>query len=200
MIGAQASPIRFPPLPSPLADDEMAFLRAVIYASLFDYPLTLAQALETLVGSRDTEAGLLAMYHSSPALQTLIEYRDGLFFVRGADRLVLERTRRERASRVLLAANRRLLKLICALPFTSLVALSGSAAHLNVGRARGGVDLFVVTRGRHVWSVAVAILMLARLLGCSRTLCVSFVLADSALALDPDDQDLFCANQIVHLR
>jgi hypothetical protein len=200
MIGARAAPIRFPALPSPLADDEMAFLRAVVYASLFDYPLTLAQALETLVGSRDTEAGLLAMYHSSPALQTLVEYRRGLFFVRGADRLVLERARRERASRSLLADNRRLLKLICAMPFTSLVALSGSAAHLNVGPAGGDVDLFVVTRRRQVWSVAVAIRLLAWLLRRGRTLSANFVLADTALALDPGEQDLFCANQIVHLR
>src|SRR5436305_1512255 len=99
----------------PLADDELAFLRAVLYSSLIDY-------------------------------------RDGLFFVRGADHLVEERRRRERARRALLETNRGLLRLICAVPFTALVALSGSAAHLNARPAGGDLDLFIVTRGRHVWS------------------------------------------------
>ena len=184
----------------PLADDELAFLRAVLYSSLFDYPLTLPQARETLIGSRDTEAGLLAMYYSSPALQTLIDYRDGLFFVRGADHLVEERRRREQARRALLETNRGLLKLICAVPFTALVALSGSAAHLNARPAGGDLDLFIVTRGRHVWSVTLTILLLARLLRRRDEVRVNFVVADSALPLDAGQQDLCCANGIVHLR
>jgi hypothetical protein len=186
--------------PAPLAPDEMALLRAVLYASLFDCPLTLTETLETLVGSIDTEAGLLAMYHSSPTLQTLIEHRDGLFFVRGADRLVLERQRRERATRALLDANRPLLTAICAVPFTALVALSGKAARFNLVQPGGALDLFVVTRGRRVWSVTLAIALLTRLFRRRSALRVSFVLADTALALDAADQDLCTANEIVHLR
>ena len=78
-----------------------------------------------------------------------------------------------------------------------VVALSGSIAHLNLDRG-GDLDLFVITRGRRVWSVTVAIVLLAKLLGCRRTVCANFVMADTRLAVD--DQDFFTANQILHLK
>ena len=45
-----------------------------------------------------------------------------------------------------------------------MVALSGSLAHLNLQEG-GDLDLFVVTRGRHAWTVCVALIVLARLMG-----------------------------------
>ena len=90
-----------------------------------------------------------------------------------------------------------MLRLLCALPFTRLVALSGSVAHLNL-EPDGDLDLFIVTRGRRVWTVTVAVLLLTKLLRRRRVVCANFVLADSHLALEP--QDLFTANQVLHLK
>jgi len=39
---------------STLSGDELAIARSVIYASLFDYPLTLAQLRQTLIESVQT--------------------------------------------------------------------------------------------------------------------------------------------------
>jgi hypothetical protein len=78
-----------------------------------------------------------------------------------------------------------------------MVALSGSVAHGNMERA-GDLDLFIVTRGQHVWSVTVAVLVLAKLMRQRRVVCANFVLADSRLALE--QQDLFTASQIIHLK
>src|SRR5262249_27118863 len=78
-----------------------------------------------------------------------------------------------------------------------MVALSGSIAHLNLDGA-GDLDLFIVTRGRHLWRLTVAVVLIAKLLRRRRTTCANFVLADSALALD--QQDLFSASQIIHLK
>jgi hypothetical protein len=49
-----------------------------------------------------------------------------------------------------------------------------------------------------VWSVTVAVVLIAKLLRRRQTTCANFVLADSALALD--QQDLFSASQIIHLK
>ena len=45
---------------------------------------------------------------------------------------------------------------------------------------------------------AVAVVLLAKLLRRRKTICANFVLADSALALD--QQDLFTASQMIHLK
>ncbi len=176
---------------------ELAIARSVLYASLFDYPLTLAQLRQTLIESDQTTQEILAVYDGSERLQAIIDYRDGFFFPTGRDDLIAERRRRETRSREFLARHTRVLRLLCALPFTRLVALSGSVAHLNL-EANGDLDLFIVTKGRRVWTVTVAAILLTRLLGERRVICANFVVADSHLRLG--QQDLFTANQVIHLK
>ena len=180
-----------------LAAPELAIARSVVYASLFDYPLTLAQLRQTLIESAQTPSQILATYDRSDELQDLVDYRDGFFFPRGRYDLVGERRRREARSRQFLARYRPLLAIICGLPYVRMVALSGSIAHLNLDGS-GDLDLFIVTRGRHVWSITVAVVLLAKLLRKRRLLCANFVIADDRLALE--QQDLFTASQIIHLK
>ena len=178
---------------------ELAIARSVIYASLFDYPLTLDQLHQTLIESDQTQSEVLAVYEGSEMLQAIVDYRDGFFFPGGRDDLIAERRRREARSRAFLERHRRLLRLLCALPFTRLVALSGSIAHFNL-EEHGDLDLFIVTRGRRVWTVTVAVLLLAKLLRQRRIVCANFVLADSHLRLGIEQQDVFTASQVIHLK
>ena len=176
---------------------ELAIARSVIYASLFDYPLTLAQLHHTLIESDQTPAEILAVYDGSAQLQLIVQYRDGFFFPAGRADLIAERRRREARSHRFLHQHETLLRLLCAIPFTRMVALSGSIAHLNL-EPDGDLDLFIVTRGRRVWTVTVAVLLLTKLLRRRRIICANFVLADSHLVVEP--QDLFTANQLLHLK
>jgi hypothetical protein len=176
---------------------ELAIARSVVYASLFDYPLTLEQLHHTLIESEQTPAEILAVYDGSALLQSIIEYRDGFFFPAGRGDVVAERRRREARSRVLLQDHARVLRLVCALPFTRLVALSGGIASLNPA-AEQDLDLFIVTKGRRVSMVTVAVLVLAKLLHRRSRVRANVVLADTHLAIE--QQDLITANQIVHLK
>jgi hypothetical protein len=181
----------------PLSPRELAIARSVIYASLFEYPLTLDQLRHALIESDQTQAEIYSTYCSSGKLPMIIEYRDGFFFPRGQAALIGRRLQREARSRAFLERHRRLLRFVCALPYTRMVALSGSIAHFNLDGG-GDLDLFIVTRGSHVWSVTVAVLVLAKLLRQRRVVCANFVLSDTHLEFA--QQDLFTANQVIHLR
>ena len=87
---------------------ELAIARSVIYASLFDYPLTLDQLHQTLIESDQTAPELLAVYEGSEMLQAIVDYRDGFFVPGGRDDLIAERRRREARSRAFLGQHRRL--------------------------------------------------------------------------------------------
>ena len=183
--------------PQVLGNEERAILRSVAYASIFDYPLTLAQLRETLIESRQTPTEILDAYRSSPTLQQEGVYTNGFFCLQGREHTIEERQQREMRSRSFLHAHRRFLSLLSAMPFVRMVALSGSIAHLNLEGA-GDLDLCIVTRGRCVWLVTVATILLAKLLGQRRTVCANFVVADSRLSLAPED--LFTASQVIHLK
>lgn len=180
-----------------LTDAEDAITRSVLFAALFDYPLTLSQLRQTLIGSRQTASEILAVVRDSEALHDLVEYRDGFFFPTGCAHLVDTRRHREARSLAFLSEHRMLLTLISACPFVRFVALSGSIAHLNL-ESGGDLDLFIVTRGPRVWSTAVFIVLLAKLMRRRRTLCANFIVADTDLSFAEDD--LFTASQIVGLK
>lgn len=176
---------------------EIAILRSVLYASLFEYPLTLGELHASLLESALSELEIQRVYAGSARLRDAIEWRDGWFLPRGRAEWIEHRRRREARSRAFLERQRRLLKTVSALPFVRLVALSGSLAVLNADE-RADLDLFVVTKGAHAWSVTLAVVMLSKLLGRRRVVCLNFVVSDTELAVE--QRDLFSANQIIHLR
>lgn len=183
--------------PSTLTADERAIASSVLYAGLFDYPLTLAQLRQTLIGRLLTATEIRTLFDRSPALQAAIGGRDGFYFPAGRDVLIGERRRREARSRHFLRRHQVLLTLVCALPYVRMVALSGSIAHMNL-EGSGDLDLFIVTRPGHVWSTAVLTVVFAKLLRRRTTVCANYVIADSELTFP--DQDLFSASQILHLK
>ena len=62
---------------------ERAVLQSVVYASLFDYPVTLPQLREGLIGEVADESTLLQWYEHSPYLQATVEYAEGFALHRG---------------------------------------------------------------------------------------------------------------------
>ncbi len=180
--------------PTPI---EVSVLRAVTYASLFQFPLTPSETRRTLVGCALSEAGLMSLYRSSVFLQERVDYRFGFFMPAGHTSWLDERAVRQARSMWLIDSHRRFLNGLCALPFVRLVAVSGSLAHLNA-TTDADLDLFIITAGARVWSVTTAIVVLAKLMGCRRSVCANFVVSDQDLAITPADE--FSANQLIHLR
>ncbi|MFN7984731.1 MAG: hypothetical protein U0Q11_23050 [Vicinamibacterales bacterium] len=179
-----------------LAPTEDAVARSILYAALFDYPLTLSELRRTLIRSRQTASEILATVRNSPSLREIVDSKDGYFFPAGCAHLVETRRHRAVRSRSFLASHRLILRLLTACPFVRMVALSGSVAHMNL-ESGGDLDVFIVTRGAHVWLVAVTVVLLAKLLGRRRTLCANFIISDGDLRFA--QADLFTANQIIGL-
>ena len=176
---------------------ERSFLQSVLYAALFNYPLSISQLREALIGETADETALSACYSRSLMLQAQIEHADGYYFPRGRRDLIETRARREALSRSLLVRLRGLQTLVSHMPFVTMVSLSGSLAHLNAD-GEADLDLFVITAPGRVWSVTLTTLALARLLGWRKHLCLNYVVSERALMVGP--ADLFSANQIIHLQ
>jgi hypothetical protein len=181
----------------PTHEEELAVLKSVIYASLFEYPLTLDQLQQSLIGVRADCSTILSWWRASELLQSTVECRDGLFFPLGRVDLIATRARREAVSRNLLDRDRRILSMMARLPFVRMAALSGSLAHLNA-EGSADLDLFVITAPDRVWAVTLTVLVLSRLFGWRKHICLNYVVSERAMKIVPED--LFTANQIIHLR
>jgi len=174
---------------------DRAILRSVTYASLFCFPMTFAELrrrlMDVTLDVSELQARLL-----QPHLRERLAVTDGLVHPRGCEAwLDLRRQRREHTHR-LLNRHRRVLRLLRAFPYVRLVALSGGCAHENA--TDDDVDVFLVVREGRAWSVCLALMILCKLLGVRRTLCLNYIVDEAALPLP--ENDVFTAAEIVGLK
>lgn len=174
---------------------ERAILRTVTYAALFEAPLDLDELQRSLM---DVAVEKEALRHrlERPPLSRHLVFRDGLVHPRGRDEWRTLRLRRREHTRSLVEGHRRALRLLERFPFVRLVALSGACAHGNA--SDDDVDVFLIVKRGRPWAVYLALVVLSRLLGVRRSLCLNYLVDEDELVLP--ERDLFTSAQIVGLR
>jgi hypothetical protein len=175
-----------------------AILHTLVYADLFDYPLTAEEIHRYLTGY--------------PAPLSLVKehlQRNGrsgdqwasvarLWFLPGREHLVDLRQQRETFSQVLWPKARSFGRLIAALPFVRMVSITGSLAMHNVTNPQDDVDLLIVTDEDRVWlgrALVILVVHLARRFGFE--LCPNYVMAESCLELG--EPSLYIAHELAQL-
>ena len=177
------------------AEVDRAILRTVLYASLFQAPLTVTQLHRALMDVGVDRIEIRGRLRRS-FLRERLAFTGEYVFLRGREAcLDLHRERRRRTAE-LLEAHRPLLRMVAGFPFVRLLALSGACAHDNA--TDSDVDVFLVVRRGRAWSVFLALMILSKALGRRRTLCVNYLVDEDGLALP--EHDLFTAAEIVGLR
>jgi hypothetical protein len=183
------------PAPDPASRADRAILRTVTYAALFSAPLSLESLHRSLMGVALSRRSILERLRR-PFLRRRLALTDGWVHPRGrGDWLALREARRLR-TRAILKRHAGWLRALARFPFVRLVAISGACAHDNA--ADDDLDLFLVTRRGRAWAVCLALMVLAKLAGVRRTLCVNYVVDEDALALP--ERDPFTAAELVGLR
>jgi hypothetical protein len=170
---------------------------AVVYADVFDFPLTRDELFAFLVafsGSRsEVDTAVDWALGDGRGLET-----DGHFvYLQGRAETVLCRLRRGRAARSLWRRARFYARLIWALPYVRMVAVTGALAMDNVD-PDDDVDFLVVTEPGRLWmtrGMIVLLCKLARLPG--HTLCPNYLI--SAGALELDERDLYTAHELAQM-
>lgn len=159
---------------------EEAALRAVVYADLFDAPLTGDELVRYLPyrADRDEVEGCLRA-PTGPARQIVAV---GPYYCRaGHEHLVEIHRERARAAVRLWRRARAAARLLAAAPFVRMVAVTGALAMDNC-RAYDDVDLLLVTTPGRVWVTRRLVLSMSRMMAAN-TLCPNFVLSEDAMAL-----------------
>jgi hypothetical protein len=180
----------------PLAND-IAILRTVLYADVFDYPLTPDEIHRYLIGKALPFESILSSLNSSLWLAQRIERVNGYYVAAG--RVALAETRHHRSAHAqkLWREARRYGRMIAHCPFVRMVAVTGALAMDNV-KPDDDIDYLIVTAPRRVWlarAFAILIVRLARVAGVN--LCPNYVLSESALA--QARLDLYVAHEIAQM-
>ncbi len=176
---------------------EIAILRTVLYADVFNFPLTAAEIHHFLIHDQPTTfEQITQMLEQSTLLRQQLVMQAG--FVTCHAELITQRQRREQASRHLWPQAIRYATWLGRLPFVRMVALTGALAMHNAAANDDDLDYLVVTTANRVWlarAFAIVLVRVARARGI--IVCPNYVLAEDAL--EQDRQDLFIAHEVTQM-
>lgn len=175
---------------------EIAILKTLLYADLFDYPLTLPEIHHYLIGSDASLQRVQSVLESSDWLAGCVIRVNGYYATcpEAADL----RHRREHISAKLWKRAHRYGRWIAYLPFVRMVALTGALAMRNADHEHDDLDYLIVTAMGRVWLTRLLVVMLvraARLWGVQ--LCPNYMLSDAQL--EQQRKDLYIAHELAQM-
>lgn len=176
---------------------DQAILQTVAYSDIFDYPLTLEETHRYLAGLAAEPGEVEEALRKSLVRRGLLECADGFFFLPGRGHLPSIRQKRAEVARVQWPVVRRFGRLLANLPYTRMVAVTGSLA---VGNADEGADLdfFIITADGRLWLCRAMVVLVVKIAARRGVpLCPNYFLAMRAMALD--EQNLYAAHEIAQM-
>lgn len=174
-----------------------ALLRTLHYADVFDYALTSKEVWRYLIQAESTLAETSAALASATHTGAILNQKS-FFALHNRSELFDLRIERKQFAAQLWPQAQRWGRVLAALPFVRLVAVTGALAMRNVTSAQDDVDYLVVTVPGRVWlarALCVGVVHLARRFGLE--LCPNYVLSTAALAQTP--QNIYIAHELAQM-
>lgn len=192
-----------------------SILRTLVYADIFNYPLTIFEIWKWLICDRtkniDFEDVQRALRHiknnKNPMLSKVIDEYKGYYFLKGKKYIVALRHKRTKWSEEKIKKAQKYAFILRFLPFIQLVGISGGLAMGNA-KENDDIDLFIITESDDLWLARFIIVLVFNLLGKRRRpnsrdvnnlICLNMFIDENHLALSASERDLFSAHEVVQM-
>jgi hypothetical protein len=174
---------------------QRAILETLIYADIFDFPLTFEEITRYLPMPAEPES--IRRLLEEGCEDGTFERVDGFYMLPGRTEVVSVRLHRQAIAQAKWAAAQRPIHWIARLPFVRMVAVTGSLAVNNV-EEKDDVDLFIVTAAQRLWLCRAFVILVVRLAARRGVvICPNYFLAETHLALQ--QQGFFDARELTQM-
>jgi hypothetical protein len=176
---------------------ESAILQTITYVDVFDYPLTPSEVHRYLVGMPTTAEEVNKILGNGRLVPHRLNRLDDYFSLPGRAEIVETRRRREAISKEMWPVAWRYGRLMGALPFVRMVAITGSLAVNNV-EPPADIDYLVITEHGRLWLCRAWTILLVRLAARRGIhLCPNYFLSERFLHFD--EQNLYTAHELTQM-
>jgi len=182
---------------SPAFAVERAILHTVAYADVFDYPLTAAEVHRYLAGVSATPTAVHSLLGNGRLVPHRLARCQGYFTLPGREAIVETRRRRAEVAARMWPRAVQYGRLIAALPFVRMVAVTGALAMDNVD-ADADIDYLIVTEPGRLWLCRALVIALVRLAARrGDVVCPNYFLSERALTLQ--ERNPFTAHELAQM-
>ena len=180
-------------------DLDASEVSSLLYHDIFDYPLSLGELMKWRAGEKLTTNNE----------ELTIKSRNGFYFFKGRDGIILKRLLRERISAKKFEIARKAGQILRLIPTIKMVAVTGALA---MGNAEGesDIDLMVVSKSGTLWTTRLITLLFLDLLGIPRRkygdnnqkdkLCLNIWLDEGSLIWPKKSRNSYTAHEICQIR
>lgn len=186
---------------------EQAIIKTVIYADLFDYPLTMEETGRWLIGVRANQAEV------NKAVRILIDYKkieskNNYIYLPGRSGLFGLRIKKNNWSMKKTDKLKKILPLLKKVPFIQIVGITGTLSMKNA-LENDDIDLLIVTEKNRLWLTRGIITVLLELKGIRRhpltdkakdKICINMYLDEDHLPLLKPERDIFSAHELLQMK
>ena len=186
-----------------------AILQTLVYADIFDYPLTAREIYKFLITPKPLRFSVLKKKLKEIARRDeLIKSKGEYFFLKGREEIVRLRQKRKFWSQRKIKIAKKVSRWLRLIPWIKMVGISGALAMENADK-NDDIDLLVVAAKKRLWLTRVLAVFLTELLGCRRRpkdkqvnnkICLNMFLDEDCLTVPKNEQDLFSAHEVVQLK
>lgn len=183
---------------------EKAVLKTLVYADIFDYPLTLPEIEKYLITNTSTPKIKISLALESLLLKKILEFKSPFYFFTSRESLSIIRQKREEESRKKMKIVSSVCTSLSFIPSILFIGVSGGLAMKNVDR-EDDIDLFIIVEENRMWLTRFAVLLILQSLGRRRgrreknardKICVNMFMDEKYLTLSKDDQDIYGAHEV----
>ncbi|MCL5090456.1 MAG: hypothetical protein M1514_00425, partial [Patescibacteria group bacterium] len=182
-------------------------LRTLVYADLFDYPLTLQEMRRFLivegVGKAKVDQNFLQIFADYRLISTDGKY----YFLKDREALASIRDKREKCSKEKMLLAQKAAEKLAKIPFVEMVGLTGALA-MNNAQKDDDIDFFIISHKNTLWLTRALIFFLCLFLRIDRRkyndqivknkICFNLFLDESNLRIEPEN--LFLAHEICQIK
>lgn len=178
---------------------EAAILRTILYADIFDFPLTLDEIHHFLIADHVVPRSIVERHLcESRTLRSLLVHQAPYYALAERLPIILARMKREAVAQQLYGVVKHYGGWIACLPFVRMVAITGSLAMHNPAGEHDDLDYMVITEPGRVWltrGLIIGLVRIMRLRGVN--ICPNYVVASDQL--EQKRQDIFIAHEITQM-
>lgn len=188
---------------------EKAILRTLAYADVFDYPLTKEEIWKWLVGKQATgkrQKEVEKRLKENSYLLSHISYRQGFYSLKGREKIVALRKKREQYSASKLKLAGKVAGIMRLIPWVKLVGVTGALAMSNSDKG-DDIDLLIITSKNRLWLTRGLVVTFLRLAGLYRRpgkiknkICPNMFLDEAHLSIPQKERDLFSAHEVCQMK
>lgn len=216
---------------------EKAILKTLAYADIFNFPLTSGEIWGYLIARDDNREykriknEFKRISEFEDCLKVLISggkisADEGYCFLKGREKIVGLRKKREKWSREKVKKAKRIANLLKIIPTVKLVGISGALA-MNNAEEGDDIDLFIITSSGRLWLTRFLVTLLVEVTGQRRKprqgklgnwrgfpynreaissfaykdkVCLNMFVDEVHLAVPPSERNLFTAHEVVQMK